>query len=231
MKVLALLSRIPWPLEKGDKLRAYHHVKSIAEKHEVILVCLSDQKEHPQAREELLKFCDEVHFIRLNKLGILWNLGLSIFNTKPFSVNYFFQSSAQKKVHALIEKHMPRHMFIQLVRTAEYAKKYQLIPSTFDYMDAFSMGAQRRVNKAIPGLKHLLSIEASRLKNYENETFNFFTHKTIISETDRDLIQHPEKSKIEILPNGVDFQTFTKDDSVEKKYQLVFTGNMSYPPT
>ena len=230
MKVLTLLSRIPWPLEKGDKLRAYHHIKLLSQEHEVILVCLTDSKPHPKAIENLSQFCQEIHFVKLSKLGIIWNLATSIFNDKPFQVNYFYQNQAQKKVDKIIEQHMPRHLFVQLIRTAEYTKKYHILSSTFDYMDAFSMGATRRIDKAIPGIKLLLTIEAKRLKKYENYIFNHFTHKTIISKTDRDLIQHPDKSEITILPNGVDFDLFKSDVSVQKKYDLVFTGNMSYPP-
>ena len=230
MKVLTLLSRIPWPLEKGDKLRAYHHLKIIAKEHQVILVCLTDSKPHPKAIENLSEFCHEIHFIKLTKLGIMWNLATSIFNDKPFQVNYFYQNKAQKKVDKIIEQHMPRHLFVQLIRTAEYTKKYHILSSTFDYMDAFSMGATRRIEKAIPGIKTLLTIEAKRLKKYENYVFNHFTHKTIISKTDRELIEHPDNNEISILPNGVDFNVFNSKLTTEKKYDLVFTGNMSYPP-
>lgn len=230
MKILVLLSRIPWPLEKGDKLRAYHHLKVISKEHEVVLVCLTDSEVHPKAIENLSPYCQEIHFIKLSKIGILWNLATSIFNDKPFQVNYFYQKSAQKKVNQIIEKHMPRHLFVQLIRTAEYVKKYHVLTSTFDYMDAFSMGAQRRIEKAIPGIKTLLTIEANRLKKYENYVFNHFTHKTIISKNDRELIKHPDHNEIHILPNGVDFDTFSPNMSMVKKYELAFTGNMSYPP-
>jgi sugar transferase (PEP-CTERM/EpsH1 system associated) len=230
MKVLVLLSRIPWPLKKGDKLRAYHHIRILAQEHKVVLVCLTDAAPHPQAVEHLSPYCEEIHFIKLSKLGILWNLATSIFNDKPFQVNYFYQKRAQRRVDKIIEKHMPRHLFVQLVRTAEYVKKYHVITSTFDYMDAFSVGAQRRVEKAFPGIRTLLSMEAKRLKKYENFVFNRFTHKTIISKTDRDLIEHPEKNQIVILPNGVDFETFQPQPKTPKKFDLVFTGNMSYPP-
>lgn len=230
MKVLVLLSRIPWPLEKGDKLRAYHHLKVIAQAHQVVLVCLTDTAVHKDAVEKLSEFCEEIHFVRLSKLGIAWNLFATFFNDKPFSVNYFYQKRAQKRVDQIIEKHMPRHLFVQLVRTAEYVKKYHIIPSTFDYMDAFSTGAKRRIEKAIPGVRYLLKLESRRLKKYENYVFNRFTNKVIISETDRGLIEHPDKNEISILPNGVDFNTFKKKDCGAKKFTLVFTGNMSYPP-
>ena len=174
MKVLVLLSRIPWPLEKGDKLRAFHHIKVISQQHQIILVCLTDSTPNSNAIDHLSPYCEEIHFIKLSKLGIVWNLATSIFNDKPFQVNYFYQRTAQNKVNQIIDKHMPRHLFIQLVRTAEYVKKYHVIDSTIDYMDAFSTGAKRRIEKAIPGLRSLLKLEARRLKKYENSRRNIW---------------------------------------------------------
>lgn len=230
MKLFILLSRIPWPLEKGDKLRAYHHIKVLSKSHQIVLVCLSDSKPHPEAHQNLAPYCEEIHFIHLSKLGIAMNLLKTFFNDKPFQVNYFHQKSAQKQIDALMAQHMPKHLFVQLIRTAEYVKKYHIIPSTFDYMDAFSTGAKRRVEKAFPLFKSIIGMEARRLKRYEKLVFNKFTHKTIISTTDRELIEHPEKNLIHILPNGVDFTHFQADPQIEKSFELVFTGNMSYPP-
>ena len=44
MKIVVLLSRFPYPLEKGDKLRAYHQIKELTKRHEVILCSLTDTK-------------------------------------------------------------------------------------------------------------------------------------------------------------------------------------------
>ena len=57
MRLMVMLSRVPYPLEKGDKLRAYHLVKRLARKHEIYLFCLSDgptAKEHLEHLHQLL---------------------------------------------------------------------------------------------------------------------------------------------------------------------------------
>ncbi|MBC8084766.1 MAG: glycosyl transferase family 1, partial [Hymenobacter sp.] len=43
MKLLVLLSRFPFPLDKGDKLRAYHQLRHLARHHEICLFCLTDE--------------------------------------------------------------------------------------------------------------------------------------------------------------------------------------------
>ena len=37
MKIVFLLSRVPYPLEKGDKLRAFQQIKGLSAKHEIHL--------------------------------------------------------------------------------------------------------------------------------------------------------------------------------------------------
>jgi glycosyltransferase involved in cell wall biosynthesis len=75
----------------------------------------------------------------------------------------------------------------------------------------------------------LLKLEYKRLLRYENRVFNHFDNKTIISKPDRDFIPHLMRERIHIIPNGVDF-SFFKPMIREKDVQLVFTGNMGYPP-
>jgi glycosyltransferase involved in cell wall biosynthesis len=67
------------------------------------------------------------------------------------------------------------------------------------------------------------------LLKYERDIFEDFNNKTIISTPDRDLIPHPEREKIAVVMNGVD-TGFFKPLKMEKEYELVFTGNMGYPP-
>ena len=54
MKLLMTLSRIPYPLEKGDKLRAYHQIKSfLAEGVSLTVVCFHFEKAQPEHIEHL----------------------------------------------------------------------------------------------------------------------------------------------------------------------------------
>lgn len=78
-------------------------------------------------------------------------------------------------------------------------------------------------------LKLILKIEYKRLLKYEALVFNAFANKTIISEPDREFIPHPLKDQIYVIPNGVDLKYFCPI-KMQKQYDLVFTGNMSYPP-
>ena len=229
MKIFVLLSRFPYPLEKGDKLRVFHQIKELSKNHEIILCALSDKRVSQKSVDKLKEYCSVIEVIRLPKWKIILNLFYTLFFTQDsLQVAYFYNKKAQKKIDNLLRKHQPDHIYCQLVRVSEYVRK-STIPKTLDYMDALARGMERRVEEAPFYLKRFLTIETSRLKRYEHQIFNDFDHLTIISKQDRELIVNINNDKIVVVPNGVDYETYKVVDS-PKKYDLIFTGNMGYPP-
>ena len=91
------------------------------------------------------------------------------------------------------------------------------------------MGMKRRAEIAGIFTRPFFEMEYNRLKKYERRVFDEFDVKTIISEPDRANIDHPQRNKILIVPNGVDHEYY-KPQEREKKYDIVFTGNMGYAP-
>jgi polysaccharide biosynthesis protein PslH len=229
MKILVILSRVPYPLEKGDKLRAFNQIKELSKKHQIILFALNDSKLDENVVNEMKKYCRAISIIPLSKLDVAKNLLRAVFTGLPMQVGYFYFNKAQKKIDELVKKHQPDHIYCQLIRTSEYAKPYVNIPKTLDYMDVFSKGIERRKLSDPFYMKPLLSLEYKRLLKYENRIFNFFNNKTIISEQDRALIPHPENHKIKVIRNGVDTDYF-KPVQRKKEFDLLFNGNMNYPP-
>jgi polysaccharide biosynthesis protein PslH len=228
MKIFVLLSRVPYPIEKGDKLRAFHQIRCMAKHNEIVLCAISDSDIHPDALNELNKFCSEVHIIPIRKPGMVWNVIKAFLNGKPLQVGYFYRCSAQKKIDNIITKTNPDHIFCQLIRVSEYVKN-SAIPKTLDYQDIFSMGAKRRAGTSSFLMKIPFLMEHKRLLRYENMIFDKFDTKTIISQPDRDLLPHPSRNEVAIIPNGVDHAYFSPVKGV-KSYDVVFTGNMGYPP-
>lgn len=229
MKLLVLLSRVPYPLEKGDKLRAYHLIARLARKHEVILCCLSDGATDPASIEHLAQFCSHIEVVRIPRWRILLKLSTAIFSRLPFQVAYFHHSSAQRSIDRVIREHAPDHVLCQLVRTTEYVRSHPTLPKTLDYMDTLSKGMERRTRNAPIHLRPLFQTETRRLIRYENLMFDLFDHTVIISSQDREYIYHPLRDRVHVIPNGVDTDHFSPQQQAQH-YDLVFTGNMNYPP-
>jgi len=230
MKIFVLLPRIPWPLEKGDKLRAYNQIKQLARNNEIVLCALNvdGNADKQKAFSMLQPYCVSVNFIDITKVSVLFNIIIAFFTGKPLQCGFYFSRNAKRKIHSLIKKHQPEMLYCQFIRVAPYIIKENL-PKTIDYQDVLSIGMKRRADIAPFYLKPFFLTEYKRLRRYENYVFDLFDVKTIISEQDRDFIDHPEKDKIVIVPNGVDHDFF-KPQNRKKIYDVVFTGNMAYPP-
>ncbi|MDP4291273.1 MAG: glycosyltransferase [Bacteroidota bacterium] len=229
MKLLVILSRVPYPVEKGDKLRAYHQLRCLSARHEIHLITLNDEPLDPDAEYELKKFCKSVHVMKLRPWGMICNLLWAFFTGRPLQIGYFHRFYIKKEIRSLIAAIQPDHLYCQLARTAEYAIGID-IPKTIDYQDVFSIGLNRRLPELPFWKRPFFEMEAHRMAAYEEAVFNHFNHHTIIAYPDRNLLPFNGRDKVLIVPNGVDFSYFVPDNETEKRYDLVFTGNMSYPP-
>lgn len=230
MKILVLLSRFPFPLEKGDKLRAYHQVKHLNKNHEVILCCLTDRTPKDSEIQEVNQVCSELHWFKLNRINQSFRLIYALISSKPYQVHFFYQKAIAKRIKKLIDDSKPDHIYTQLIRTSEYVKHLHHVPKTLDYMDALNKNYSRRLSELKGIKKWLTKEEAKRLVAYENLIFDYFEHHTIISEQDKQLIYHEKRNQIQVVLNGVDMNYFQKIYSEEETTDLLFTGNMGYAP-
>ena len=229
MKLLVVLSRVPYPLEKGDKLRAYHLVTRLAKNHEVYLFCLSDQRIAEEHLDHLRGSCAHIEVVHIPRWRILLRLATAAFSRLPYQVAYFYHDHAQRAIDRAIDSFKPDHALCQLVRTTEYVRARYELPKTLDYMDTLSKGMERRTENASFWIRPLLKAETRRLIAYENLMLDLFDRHAIISAQDRDLLYHPLRDQVAVIPNGVDTDYFSPRAG-KRTHDLLFTGNMNYPP-
>jgi glycosyltransferase involved in cell wall biosynthesis len=229
MKLLVLLPRVPYPLEKGDKLRAFYQIKELSKYHDIYLIAMQDTALHPEALEKIEPYCKEIHLFKLSLISKCLGIARAFFKGLPMQCGFFYSNTAKRKIQRLVRKIYPDHIYCFMIRMAEYVKKYKDCHKTLDYQDVLSMGMKRRYEKAPFWKKPVFVYEYQALKRYEKNIFSCFTNKTIITGIDRDLIPHPQKQYIQVIPNGIDFEKF-RYKRIKKEYDLIFAGNMSYPP-
>lgn len=230
MKMVVTLSRIPFPLEKGDKLRAYHQIKSLIEAgHDVHIACFHFEKAMPENISALEKLGGHWYWISLAKAAVPIGILKGIWSHHPWQVLLFHQQHAQKKFSEIIKEIQPEVLYSQMIRTAEYTKHFHDIPKILDYMDALSLGLQKRKDKAPWYTKWFWSDEWERVKKYESIIAHYFDALTIISQKDANGIVLPEGKKINVISNGIDFDFFSPNN-ISGNNAVLFTGNMNYPP-
>ncbi len=230
MKIVAVTSRFPYPIERGDKLRAQHQLRELARHHEVTLVALSEGPVPESDRGVVEAMGVTTHVVQRSRLTTVRSTAIGAIGGLPLQVGYFRSPAVEAEVRRLIEAEQPDRLYCQLLRTAWAAEGVE-VPRTIDFQDAFCAAMRRRGSQQIPGIRSAFAFEADRIGRYEAEAFEMFDQRLVISEQDRRLLEVPDPDSVEVLPNGVDTEYFCADaaprgDAVD----IAFVGNMGYPP-
>lgn len=228
MKILVVLPRFPYPLEKGDKLRAFYQIKELAKRNEVYLYCVSHVKVMPEHIEALRPYCKDICVVRSPRLVNYKNVVRNYLHTKSLQMGYWDSLKSRKAYKAFEKKVNPDVLYSQMVRTMPLVSRSPR-PKVMDFQDAMSMNCERRMDTSHGLWHYILHFEFKMLRSTEYNSFKIFDALTIISETDSEAIPHKQNGDIHIIPNGVDFDYF-KPMEREKKYDIVFCGNMRYEP-
>lgn len=234
MKILVALPRFPYPLEKGDKLRAYNQIKELSKNNEIYLFCVSHTKVLPEHVEQLRPYCQDICCVSSPKLVNYKNIVRNYLHTKSLQIGYWDSRKARKAVKEFVRKVQPDVIYSQMVRTMPWISRLPY-PKVMDYQDALSMNTERRMDQTRGLWHYILHFEFKMLRSTEYNAFKIFDALTIISEPDSDAIPRPKNGEIHIIPNGVDFEFFdrTKIPSpagAAPKWDIVFCGNMGYEP-
>jgi sugar transferase (PEP-CTERM/EpsH1 system associated) len=228
VRIAFVTSRFPFPVEKGDKLRAFHQIRVLSTRHEIHLVSLSHRKVSKEDLDAMSPYCASVKVFHITRWLMPIQLILGWIEGLPLQVAYFLDRTIKRKVQHYIIRLDPDHVICQLIRAVPYV---QALPfsKTLDYMDVFSEGMRQR-SRQTTAIGFLFKAEAKRLTQYERTVYKDFDHHVIISDQDKERLKLPSREFITVIPNGVD-ESFILADSFHKpSFDLVFVGNLGYSP-
>ena len=148
--VVFITSRFPYPLNKGDKLRAFWQIKGLSEYMNVHLISLSEQDVSPQSIEALNPYCKSINNFVLSKPRRYLRMLLDVFSNRPLSVSYFYNPRIKKSISRLMDQISPDYIHCHMIRTALYMDHTKACITSIDYMDCFSLGALKELTQPAP---------------------------------------------------------------------------------
>lgn len=232
MRILFIAPRFPYPLEKGDRLRVYNLIKETSKTMEVHFFCVAPKEVPPEYIIELEPYCKSICIARLNIIERFLSFCVVVLRFLPLQLAFFYTWGANRKFKRYLKEIDVDIVFSQMLRMHLYFDKKAKYIKALDLQDALSYGLFRRLKYASIFGRLLLNYEYKTMLSLETKAIEKYDIVTIISEQDRELLPLPKqvKDKIKILRNGVNIDRFSPNTSVEKIYDIVFAGNMSYPP-
>jgi sugar transferase (PEP-CTERM/EpsH1 system associated) len=223
-------------------LKIFNLAKQLAPHHELHLLTIAESHEDIAYGEQLksmrVEGSDKFLFARVDwvyrplvKSYVSALLGL--FGSKPLQLA-FFQSRAFKKRldRTLLQPFDAIH--VQHLRMGQYLDKRVPKNAILDLPDAFSLYWKRRMENAKnPVLRLFNRLEYKRMHKWEQRLLPQFPLSLVCSVEDRNHLlqtcQLPE-SRLGLLPNGVDDQSFSPKENHSQRPTVLFTGNMDYAP-
>lgn len=226
MKLLFITSRFPWPLTKGDKLRAWNQIKYLSQDNEIILFSITQEKMSDEWIEALRPFCKKIKVYYLAPWKVPFNLFRNFFTTLPFQSMYYYNRRALREIKKVVDSEKPDRIMFQLIRTAPFARHFESNKCVIDLMDCLSYHYLLRSNNASYVKRLFYRWEYRKIKNYEQALLIKYNNVVIISEKDKGLLSGNNQS-VQVISNGVYPQ-----QKQEKKLisDLLFVGNMTYEP-
>ncbi len=237
-KLLLLVHRIPYPPNKGDKIRSYHLLRHLAARYEVHLGTFVDDPDDWQHVERVRALCAASYFAKLDpKLARLRSLG-ALAGGRALSFDYYRDTGMRAWVERTMREQNISRIVVFSSPMAQYAMPFAHARRVIDFCDVDSDKWRQYAEQKPWPMSWLYRREARTLLAYEREVARGSDSALFATEPEAQLFRDlaPESdAKIGHFNNGVDTDYFSPAHAYASPYAegeraLVFTGAMDYWP-
>lgn len=236
MKLLFLAHRIPYPPNKGDKIRSYHELRALTRRgHEVHLIAFADELRDLQYQVDLTRWCASVRIIRLRKFWAKLRALAALLTSRPLSLGYFGSWKIKRLVRQALAGQNFDAVFVYSSAMAQYVPRDWQSRTIADLVDVDSEKWREYAERTSPPLTWLYRMEAARLRKYEDEIVSEFANTILTTKREAALLdeldEFTRRARLRIITNGVDLDYFEPVPQAMTSGvapRLVFTGAMDY---
>ena len=236
--LLFLVHRLPYPPNKGDKVRSYHLLKHLAARHRVFLGTFIDDPQDEAYADALLPFCADLHIARFSPRAAKLRSLAGLLSNEALSLPYYRNAGLQAWVtRTLREQRIDAAVVFSSVM-AQYVQGIPQLRTLVDFVDVDSAKWAQYAPKHRWPMSWLYRREGERLLAFERAVAAQANHSFFVTENETELFRRsaPEcRERVEAMSNGVDADFFSPEHPMPSPYAagelpLVFTGAMDYWP-
>jgi len=239
MKILYIAHRIPYPPNRGDKIRSFNEIKYLSQRHEIHLACLADDSKDLKYENDLKRFCKSTNVVLINLKMVKLKSSFYLFSKKPLSVPYFYSRKLQRSVDQLLSTNHYDAVFCFSSPMAEYVFRsrslvsgclklekslvkgspvtsYQKLASRnqkliMDFVDVDSDKWGQYSKHARFPMSWVYALEGRRLADYERKVAETFDHSIFVTEAEAKIFRNKNLhiKNITAISNGVDLDYFS----------------------
>ena len=226
-RILFIAHRIPYPPNKGDKIRSFNELKYLSRLYTVDLITFLDDKFDKRYIHKLETFCDTIKVISINKPWALLKGLVFLLRGRSLAEGYYFSSKVRRYASSLVAKNNYKYVFCFSSQMGQFVID-EPVKKIMDFCDADSDKFRQYAEKARFPLSAVYRLESKRLREWELEVYERFDYSLIVTRSEAALFSNGKQlDKLHAMPNGIDCEFF-KPMNVKKEFCIVFSGDMAY---
>lgn len=239
--ILYLVHRLPYPPNKGDKVRSFNLLKYLSAENNVYLGTFVDDPHDEKYIPIVEKFCKSSYFEKINgKFSKIRSL-IGIANGDALSLSYYNSLKFHTWVADVVNSNKIDAVVIFSSAMGQFVNASSYSRMLVDFVDVDSQKwAEYSDQKYFP-MSWLFRRESRLLLKYERFLALQAKHSFFVTEKERNLFSTfaPESAfKTSALNNGVDLDFFSQSETFKSPFNhsednsisIVFTGAMDYWP-
>ena len=237
--VLFLAHRIPYPPDKGDKIRSWRVLKHIAERATVHLGAFIDDPQDDKYADFLRSMCGDVLLPPVPKLARVTRSLRALRTGEALSVGLYYDKRMVEWVRELMRRRPISAIYVFSSQMARYAAAHLGgRKSVMDFVDVDSEKFKQYADDATGWRRIAYAREAKLLRGVEKLAARHYNTSLFVSEEEAALFRRRAGSyghTVEVMGNGVDLDYFNPAVSLAPvrpggSPSIVFTGAMDYKP-
>lgn len=231
LRVLYLAHRIPFPPDKGDKIRSWSTLEHLARRFDVFLAAFVDDPADFRHQQFLQSICQEVALVPLDKTAAVARSLLALLGGEPFSFAYYRDRRMTEAVRRARSKGLAAEIAFSS-SVAPYLSIRGCAPRIVDLCDADSAKWEEYARRKSWPMSALYAREGRLLARAETAIVNWADAAFAVSEEEADLLASREGVEKEVLwfGNGVDAERFAPGATTPAPaaFSALFVGAMDY---
>jgi sugar transferase (PEP-CTERM/EpsH1 system associated) len=237
---LFLCHRLPYPPNKGDKIRSYALLCHLAKRGPVHLACFVDDADDLQYLDKVRELAGgNCYFEPLGSAAKAWRSLVGLATGKPLTTACFGSHRLQEWVDQTLRALPIADIVVFGSAMAPYLLRGTVEPGRvlFDMVDIDSDKWRQYAAGSRGAIGWLYRREARKLEALECKAARAFGHTLLVSDFEADAFRHiapASASKIGGLTNGVDLERFSpagfENPFDADELAIVMTGRMDYRP-
>lgn len=237
-ELLFLCHRLPYPPNKGDKIRSFHLLRHLAARYRVHLGTFVDDPADWDHVAEVRKLCDQLCVVPLKPMWATARSLTALAVNEALTAHYYRSGRLQRWVDSILVRGTVRKAVVFSSGMAGYLRGRLggNLRGVLDFVDVDSDKWAQYGDRAAWPLNWLYRMEARRLLAHDARAALEYDANLFVSSSEAALFQclAPDAaSRVAVIENGVDVDYFSPGESYPSPYRtgaapIVFTGAMDY---